>query len=108
MSSSVEDGPRESYRYLPKYAFTSRPGQKIVGTDPDDWRLAGRCLARYAERWERVLPRDHLADALVAVTAARAPRPRRALRSVRDDFETGHAGEVFDVAGDERRALHDR
>jgi predicted nucleic acid-binding protein len=46
-------------------------GQKIVGTAPDDWLLAGRCLARYAERWGRVRPRDHLADALVAVTAAR-------------------------------------
>lgn len=46
-------------------------GQKIVGTAPDDWLLAGRCLARYVERWGRVRPRDHLADALVAVTAAR-------------------------------------
>ena len=27
-------------------------GQRIVGTTPDDWVLAGRCLARYAERWE--------------------------------------------------------
>ena len=44
---------------------------KIVGTTPDDWLLAGRCLTRYAERWGRVRPRDHLADALVAVTAAR-------------------------------------
>jgi len=44
---------------------------KIVGTAPDDWVLAGRCLARYAERWGRVRPRDHVADALVAVTAAR-------------------------------------
>jgi predicted nucleic acid-binding protein len=46
-------------------------GTKIVGSAPDDWVLAGRCLARYAERWGRVRPRDHLADALVAVTAAR-------------------------------------
>jgi predicted nucleic acid-binding protein len=46
-------------------------GQKIVGTASDDWLLAGRCLARYAERWGRVRPRDHLADALVAVTAVR-------------------------------------
>jgi predicted nucleic acid-binding protein len=46
-------------------------GTKIVGTASDDWLLAGRCLARYAERWGRVRPRDHVADALVAVTAAR-------------------------------------
>lgn len=46
-------------------------GQKIIGTASDDWLLAGRCLARYAERWGQVRPRDHLADALVAVTAAR-------------------------------------
>ena len=46
-------------------------GTKIVGTVADDWVLAGRCLAKYAERWGRVRPRDHLADTLVAVTAAR-------------------------------------
>jgi predicted nucleic acid-binding protein len=46
-------------------------GPKIVGTDPDDWLLAGRCLTRYAQRWGRIRPRDHVADALVAVTAAR-------------------------------------
>jgi predicted nucleic acid-binding protein len=47
------------------------PGQKIVETAADDWLLAGRCLARYAQRWEQGRPRDHLADAPVAVTAAR-------------------------------------
>lgn len=45
--------------------------ERIVGTDADDWVLAGRCLARYGERWGRVRPRDHLADVLVAITAAR-------------------------------------
>lgn len=38
-------------------------GQKIVGTAAEDWLLAGRCLARYAERWGQVRPRDHVADA---------------------------------------------
>lgn len=46
-------------------------GERIVGTAPDDWILAGRCLGRYAERWGRVRPRDHVAHALIAVTAAR-------------------------------------
>lgn len=46
-------------------------GERVVGTDTADWLLAGRCLARYAERWGRFRPRDHLADVLVAVTAAR-------------------------------------
>lgn len=46
-------------------------GQRIVGTASDDWLLAGRCLARYAERWGKIRPRDHVADALVAVAAAR-------------------------------------
>lgn len=45
--------------------------ERIVATTTDDWRLAGRCLARYAERWGRVRPRDHVADSLIAVTAAR-------------------------------------
>ncbi len=46
-------------------------GRRIVGTASDDWLLAGRCLARYAERWGKIWPRDHVADALVAVAAAR-------------------------------------
>jgi predicted nucleic acid-binding protein len=46
-------------------------GEKIVETHVADWLLAGRCLARYAERWGSIRPRDHLADVLVAVTAAR-------------------------------------
>jgi predicted nucleic acid-binding protein len=45
--------------------------ERIVATTIDDWLLAGRCLARYAERWGHVRPRDHVADALIAVTAAR-------------------------------------
>lgn len=46
-------------------------GDRVVGTDVDDWLLAGRCLVRYAERWGRIRPRDHLADLLVVVSATR-------------------------------------
>jgi predicted nucleic acid-binding protein len=46
-------------------------GEKIVNTDVNDWLMAGRCLTQYAERWGRIRPRDHLADVLVAVAAAR-------------------------------------
>lgn len=31
--------------------------------------MAGRCLSHYSARWGRIRPRDHLVDALVAVTA---------------------------------------
>jgi hypothetical protein len=37
----------------------------------EDWTLAGRCLARYSSRWGRIVPRDHVADVLVAVTASK-------------------------------------
>jgi predicted nucleic acid-binding protein len=57
--------------------------QRIVGTTPDDWLLAGRCLACYAQRWGHVRPRDHVADTLVAVTAARL-RATVAAEDVRD------------------------
>ena len=46
-------------------------GERVVGADVGDWVLAGRCLTRYAGRWGRIKPRDHLADVLVAATAAR-------------------------------------
>ena len=43
----------------------------IIGTDERVWLLAGRCLSRYAMRWGKVRRRDHLADILIAVCAAR-------------------------------------
>ena len=30
-----------------------------------------RCLARYSAGWGKIIPRDHLADVLIAVTAAK-------------------------------------
>ncbi len=44
-------------------------GGHLVGVEPDGWVMVGRCLSCYDERWGRIKPRDHLVDALVAVTA---------------------------------------
>ncbi len=52
-------------------AFRRALGPHLLPTAVDDWVLAGRCLARYSSRWGRILPRDHLADALIAVTASK-------------------------------------
>lgn len=47
-------------------------GAHLLGTSPLHWALSGRCLAAYSARWGRIRPRDHLADVLVAVSAADA------------------------------------
>ena len=44
-------------------------GEHVVLPDLDDWILAGRCIARYTERWGQTRPRDHLADLLTAIAA---------------------------------------
>jgi predicted nucleic acid-binding protein len=46
-------------------------GPHVLGAEIEDWVVAGRCLFTYSVRWGKVKPRDHLADVLVAVAAAR-------------------------------------
>ena len=46
-------------------------GPHVLGAEVEDWTMAGRCLSTYSVRWGKVRPRDHLADLLVAVAAAR-------------------------------------
>ena len=50
--------------------FRRALGPRIVSSDERAWILAGRCLSRYAMRWGKIRPRDHLADILIAVCAA--------------------------------------
>jgi predicted nucleic acid-binding protein len=47
-------------------------GAHLLGADERNWVLAGRCLAYYAARWGKIKPRDHLVDAMVAVSAVQA------------------------------------
>ena len=46
-------------------------GPHVLGAEVEDWLVAGRCVSTYSLRWGKVRPRDHLADVLVAVAAAR-------------------------------------
>ncbi len=46
-------------------------GAHLLGTEVEDWVLAGRCLSYYSSRWGKITPRDHLVDVMVAVTAVR-------------------------------------
>ncbi|HLE64116.1 MAG TPA: hypothetical protein VI750_13285 [Pyrinomonadaceae bacterium] len=52
-------------------AFRRAVGSHILPSQVEDWLLAGRCLARYSAGWGKIIPRDHLADVLIAVTAAK-------------------------------------
>jgi predicted nucleic acid-binding protein len=46
-------------------------GAHVLNAEVEDWVVAGRCLFAYSARWGKVRPRDHLADVLVAVAAAK-------------------------------------
>lgn len=46
-------------------------GPHLLGAEPEDWVLAGRCLSYYSSRWGKVKPRDHLADVMVVVASVR-------------------------------------
>lgn len=47
-------------------------GSNIIGSEVEDWVLAGRCLAYYSARWGKIRSRDHLADVMIAVGALKA------------------------------------
>jgi predicted nucleic acid-binding protein len=44
---------------------------RLVTPDADDWMLAGRLLARRVRLFGDLRPRDHLADVLILLSAAR-------------------------------------
>ena len=46
-------------------------GSHLVNAPNQDWVLAGRCLARYSAQGGKIRPRDHLADILISVRAAK-------------------------------------
>ena len=46
-------------------------GPHLVSAPLQDWVLAGRCLALYSAQSGKIRPRDHLADILIAVRAAK-------------------------------------
>lgn len=46
-------------------------GQRLLTPDQEDWQRAGQLIARFIRRYGAVSPRDHLADVLIVILAAR-------------------------------------
>ena len=62
---------REDSLLLDRFvAVMQRIGRVLTPTD-EDWRVAGRLLARRVRLHGPLRPRDHLADVLILVSAAR-------------------------------------
>ncbi|MCI0411337.1 PIN domain-containing protein [bacterium] len=51
--------------------FRRAIGPHVLPSEIEDSVLAGHCLAHYSARWGKIVPRDHIADILIAVSAAR-------------------------------------
>lgn len=62
---------RDSKRDLDRVNAGFRAASAIVTPEHDDWIAAGVILARFARLHGRVAPRDHLADLLITLCAAR-------------------------------------
>jgi predicted nucleic acid-binding protein len=58
-------------RALDQLAREAIRGDRLLVPASDDWARAGRMIARHVRLWGAVRPRDHLADALVVLAAAR-------------------------------------
>lgn len=48
-----------------------RPIERVLTPTADEWARAGRLLARHVRTRCQIQPRDHLADVLIVVSAAR-------------------------------------
>jgi predicted nucleic acid-binding protein len=58
-------------RLLDRIVGTFARAERLTTPTVDDWRLAGQLIARSVRLYGAVEPRDHLADVLIVLTAAR-------------------------------------
>ena len=58
-------------RALDQLARDAARGDRLLVPAADEWAMAGRMIARYVRLRGAVRPRDHLADVLVVLAAAR-------------------------------------
>src|SRR5690349_21043529 len=56
---------------LDRFIATMRRFDRILTPTAEEWRIAGRLLARRVRLSGPLRPRDHLADVLILVSAAR-------------------------------------
>ena len=63
---SPEDG-----RALDRIVAAMHRAQRLPTPTPGDWARAGRLIARHVRLRGALRPRDHLADVLIVVSAAR-------------------------------------
>ncbi|MGH2369424.1 MAG: type II toxin-antitoxin system VapC family toxin [Chloroflexota bacterium] len=62
---------REDGMLLDRISAAAQRSGRILTPTPSDWALAGRLIARHVRLRGPVRPRDHLADVLILVSAAR-------------------------------------
>lgn len=84
-------------RILDRLVDTFARGQRLLTPTQEDWRLAGQLIARCIRLYGAITPRDHLADVLIVVVAAR-------LRGTVVTANRRHFERWVDIA---RRARHD-
>lgn len=58
-------------RHLDRVVDTFTRADHLITPTPDEWRHAGRLIARCIRRYGAIEPRDHLADVLIVLIAAR-------------------------------------
>ena len=61
----------EEARLLDRLVHGAAGRERLLVPGVADWAAAGRLLARRARLWGALRPRDHLADVLIVVSAAR-------------------------------------
>jgi predicted nucleic acid-binding protein len=84
-------------RQLDRLAADAARGDRLLVPSADDWTNAGRLIARRMRLQGALRPRDHLADVLVVLSAAR----------VRGEVLTGNVQHLDAWARLARRAGHD-
>lgn len=58
-------------RVLDRIVDTFARADHLVTPTPDEWKYSGQLIARCIRRYGAIEPRDHLADVLIVVIAAR-------------------------------------
>ena len=61
----------EEARLLDRLVRGATVRERMLVPSAEDWAAAGQLLARRARLWGALRPRDHLADVLIVVSAAR-------------------------------------
>src|SRR5215210_1522078 len=58
-------------RVLDRVVDVFTRGQRLLTPTQEDWQRAGQLVARFIRHYGAVAPRDHLADVLIVILAAR-------------------------------------